>query len=78
MQCWYEVHDDGYSVFVGNVHEGKIEEEYHAGNSPWDSIQHLPPDHPEAVDKRTFREWAKDTAEEMAEEYGAQLLGEVE
>lgn len=76
--CWYKVKDDGYSVYVGYVHTGEIEEEYHAGNSLWDSAQYLPVGHPQAVDNATLREWAKKNAEEMADGHQAQNLGEVD
>lgn len=66
----YEVDRTGYTVRVYD-HESREVEQYSAGNSPLDSQIFVPLDTKEArVPLPTLRKFARQTANEMAAEYG--------
>ena len=56
----------GYVVQV--IDNGEVISEYTAGNSQQDSQAFIAPGSPGAVSRSQLRRWAKQTAEEMAEE----------
>lgn len=66
----YAVDEEGYTVAV--LEEGKILHLYGATNNPLDSQG---PVLAEGVPLGTLRRWARETAEEMAREWGAEMEG---
>ena len=57
----------GYSVQV--IDGGKIVYEYTAGNCPTESQTVLAPGSPVAVSRSQLRRWAKETADQIANEW---------
>lgn len=68
----YRVHDHGYDVTVYTA-ESLVLEEYHAGNHARDSQGVVEKGHPERLPKQTLRKFAKQTAQDMALQYGINL-----
>lgn len=69
--CNYEVHDTGYTVEVVDTNTGRIIHEYAAGNNPLESSPESALPAGEGLDRETLEQYAKQTAEEIAEEYNA-------
>lgn len=65
----YHLRPDGYAVAVYDS-ESQPLKEYSAGNSRFCSQTYLPKGHPQTVRRGTLRMYARQTAEEMAAEYG--------
>lgn len=65
----YHLRPDGYAVAVYDAESQPIKE-YSAGNSYFCSQTYLPPRHPQALRRRTLRKFARQTANEMAAEFG--------
>lgn len=57
----------GYSIVVEDEN-GRILDEYVAGNAPWESTQRLEPSGPHALSKEKLIQYATQTAEETVEE----------
>jgi len=71
MRCVrYAVHRVGYVVRV--LEEGRIIYEYSAGNSPSDSQVYVAAG--DGLPESVLREYARQTAEELAREFGAGTL----
>lgn len=69
----YRVDRMGYTVTVYDPESNEVET-YDAGNSPLDSQGYIPLDRKEPrVPLPTLRRYARQTAEEMAAEYGINL-----
>jgi predicted RNA-binding protein YlxR (DUF448 family) len=68
----YSVQRDGYSVRVYDPESREVET-YDAGNHRGDSQVWIDPDSPDALDAETLKRFARQTAEEMAGEYGINL-----
>jgi hypothetical protein len=68
----YRVHDSGYDVTVYDSESREVET-YSAGNHARDSQVYVEKGNPERLPKQTLRRFAKQTAEEMAAEYGINL-----
>lgn len=69
----YRVDRMGYDVTVYDP-DGREVETYSAGNSPLDSQIYIPLDRKEKrLPVQTLRRYARQTAEEMAAEYGVNL-----
>lgn len=68
----YTVHDHGYTVTVYDPESREVER-YDAGNHARDSGGVVEKGHPERLPKQTLRRFAKQTAEEMAGEFGVNL-----
>jgi predicted RNA-binding protein YlxR (DUF448 family) len=68
----FTVNPDGYSVTVYDPESREVET-YDAGNHRGDSQVWLCPDDPDALDAETLKRFARQTAEEMAGEYGINL-----
>jgi predicted RNA-binding protein YlxR (DUF448 family) len=68
----FTVNPDGYSVRVYDPESREVET-YDAGNHRGDSQVWLDPDDPDALDAETLKRFARQTAEEMAGEYGINL-----
>ena len=66
----YQADEWGYTVAV--VEEGRIVHEYSATNNPLDSQG---PVLAEGVSLETLQRWAEQTAREIAEEWGTDLIG---
>ena len=62
------VEDDCYHVWV--YRHGAAIEHYTAGNSSYDSTTVLDSSHPDALRSNTLRHYARQTALDMAKEYG--------
>ena len=58
----------GYQVFL--IEDGEIKDQYSAGNSRFDSQAYVDPRSPSAVSLEQLAEFARQTAEEWAEEHG--------
>lgn len=58
----------GYTVSVLNVNETVYE--YNGGNCPWESTSYIDPADKDAIPLKRLRQYAKQTARELAEEYG--------
>lgn len=69
----YRVHDDGYDVTVYDSESHEVEF-YSAGNHARDSQVCVPKDNPERLPKQTLRKFARQTSEEMAAEFGINLV----
>jgi len=68
----YSVNRNGYDVRVYDDDANEVEA-YSAGNSRWDSQAYVEPRTPDALDLRTLKKFARQTAEEMAGEWGINL-----
>jgi hypothetical protein len=68
----YSVTRTGYDVRVYDPDMNEVET-YEAGNSAFDSQAYVDPDDGAALDEETLRKYARQTAEEMAEQYGINL-----
>jgi len=70
---YWSVTESGYDISVQEFHLHQTIEEYHAGNSPFDSGQYLPVGHEQAISYKKLREYAELTAKDMAEEHGVPM-----
>lgn len=68
----FNVQRDGYTVRVYDPESREVET-YHAGNHRGDSQVWIDPDSPDALDAETLQRFARQTAEEMAGEFGVNL-----
>jgi hypothetical protein len=68
----YSVSRAGYDVRVYDPDMNEVET-YEAGNSRWDSQAYVEPRTPDALDLRTLKRFARQTAEEMADAWGINL-----
>lgn len=68
----YTIHDSGYDVRVYDD-ESNIVHEYNAGNSRFDSAAYVPRGDAARLPVSTLRKYAKQTAQEIAAEYGVNL-----
>lgn len=68
----YQVDRTGYTVRVYDADSNEVAE-YSAGNHPGDSQVYLPADSKGRVPLPTLRKFARQTAEDMAGEYGINL-----
>lgn len=68
----YTVHAYGYDVRVYDP-DSHVVEEYNAGNNRLDSQGYVEPGNPDRLPKGTLRRFARQTAQEMASEYGINL-----
>ena len=71
---YWRVHKSGYEIVV--MRGRKVLEEYRGGNHPMDSQAYLDLEDPMAYSQDKLRKNAVKTAEEMAEEYGTDLIEE--
>jgi hypothetical protein len=69
----YQVHDHGYDVIVYDSESQEVER-YGAGNHARDSQVYVEKGDPERLPKQTLRKFARQTAEEMAAEFGINLV----
>ena len=70
----WAANERGYHVFV--ISEGRIQDEYHAGNCYQDSQTYLEPGTRGAVSAKQLRHYAQQTAQEWADELGIQVIKE--
>lgn len=68
----YSVQADGYTVTVYDPESNEVDR-YDAGNSRLDSQVWIDPSDPDALDRETLERYAKQTAEETANEWGINL-----
>ena len=68
----YQADEWGYTVAVVETEEARIVHEYDATNNPWDSQGPVVVD---GVPLEILQRWAEQTAREIAEECGTDLVG---
>lgn len=68
----YRVNDDGYEVTVYDPESREVDH-YSAGNHARDSQGYVERGHPERLSIATLRKFARQTAQETAEEWGINL-----